>query len=71
MSPAGRVRLTFWLLVLAAVLATGLVSRALTWDGATAMVTIVVAAIFALVAGLLALRILVVTSRRRQTTGRG
>jgi hypothetical protein len=63
--PWSRVRLTLWLLVFVAVLATGLVSRALTWEGALAPVAAAMAGVLAAVAGLLALRILVVTARRR------
>jgi len=67
MSPPGRLRLTFWGLVLVAVLATGAVSRALTWEGASAPVTVAVGGVFAVGASLLALRIVVVTARHRQT----
>ena len=63
-SPARRVQLTFWFLVLVAVLATGLVSRAVTWSGASAVLTTAVGGILALGAVLLALRIVVITARR-------
>jgi hypothetical protein len=64
------VQLTFWFLVLLGVLATGLVSRALTWDGTSALVTATVAGAVALGAILLALRMVVVTVRHRQTPER-
>lgn len=66
-----RVRVTFWVLVLIAVLATGLVSRALTWDGVSAPIVVTVGAITALLSILLALRILVVTARLRRPGDRG
>ncbi len=68
MNPARRVQLTFWALVIIGVLATGMVSRALAWDGASALVAVPVAGAVGLGAILLALRIAVVTARRRHAS---
>lgn len=59
-----RVRLTFWVLVAVAVVATGSLSRALTAHPSPATgVTVALAGLVAAVAAGLALRILVVTGR--------
>jgi len=66
MSATARVLLTFWALVLIAVLATGALSRALTWsDGPIAGVTIALAGLIAIIAVLLAVRMMVVVAGRR------
>ncbi len=66
MNPTRRVLLTFWALVVIAILATGALSRALTWsNGPIAAVTGALAALIAIIAVLLAVRIMVVVAGRR------
>ena len=65
MNPERRVQTTFWLLVVAGVLGLGLSARAISWGGVAGSVLAVVAGVGALLASLLALRILVVMSGRR------
>ena len=60
-----RVHVTFWVLVLIAVLGAGGLSRALSGPtSATAIVLATAAAALALIAALLALRIVIVLGRR-------
>lgn len=66
MSAVRRVRLTFASLLTAAVLAVGLVGRALAWPPSpTAGIAVAIGSIVAVVSGGLALRILVVLDRGR------
>ena len=58
-----RARVTFWALVVVAVLATGLVSRSIDRGNGLDFVVAAGGAIIAMAAVLLALRILVVTAR--------
>ena len=58
-----RVRVTFWVLVMVAVVATGLISRSIDRGNGLDFVVAAVGAIIAMAAVLLALRILVVTAR--------
>ena len=61
-----RVRVTFWLLVVTAVISTGALMAALGWStGAAAGITVAVSGVVTVVAVALATRILVVISRGR------
>ncbi len=61
-----RVRITFWVLVMTAVISTGVLMNALKWSaGSAAGITVGVAGLVTAVALALAARILVVVSRGR------
>lgn len=63
-----RVRLTFWVLVVTAVISTGVLMGALDWSaGSAAGITVGAAGLVTAVALALATRILVVVSRGRRT----
>ena len=65
MTPQRRVRLTFALLVTAAVVAVGVLGRAATWEASpTTGLAVAASGVVAVVAGGLALRILLVVDRR-------
>lgn len=66
MTPLARVRLTFGVLVTAAVIAVGVLGRSLAWPAsASAGLTVAASGFAALVAGGLALRILLIVDRQR------
>ena len=66
MTGVRRVRATFGMLVGISIVAIGVLGRAITWSASPlAGTTVAVSAITALLAGALALRILVVIDRRR------
>ena len=66
MTPQRRVRLTFAVLVVAAVIAVGVLGRALAWSASPATgLAVAASGVGAVVAGGLALRILLVIDRNR------
>jgi len=65
MTPQRRVRVTFAVLLTAAVVAVGILGRALAWPASPAAgVAVAASGVVAVVAGGLALRILLVVDRR-------
>jgi len=65
MTPQPRIRLTFAVLLTTAVVAVGILGRALAWPASPAAgVAVAASGLVAVVAGGLALRILVVVDRR-------
>jgi len=65
MTPLHRIRFTFGILVAVAVLAVGVLGRALAWEASPATgLAVAASGLGAVVSGALALRILVVVDRR-------
>lgn len=66
MTPQRRIRLTFAVLVTVAIIAVGVLERALAWPASpTAGIAVIVSGVAAVVAGGLALRIVLVVDRNR------